>query len=331
MISLKYILGVDGGGSKTFAILVDEAGRILGKGISGHGNYQYKTVGIEGALNNYRSAINQALHEANLTIEKVDFAQFGLAGADREKDFATLRPAIESLGFRQWDIVCDTYEGLRTGSSTNVGVVLVCGSGTNAAGRNPAGETKQIGGFGYLFGDTAGGNYLAQEAFRAACRDFERRGPETLLSQKIATYYGRGNMGEVMELYYDNEYYHTNLDMCKLLHEAADENDYVSICILRNVGQELGIAANSVIHHLGGFGDLDIPIVLVGSVIQKGKNKHLLNALSDEISKENETFHLVIPEMTPALGAVLIGMDHLGLPTNQELEQKFSAYGGCYL
>ncbi|GMA65178.1 ATPase [Alicyclobacillus fastidiosus] len=325
---MKYVLGLDGGGSKTFAVVVNEHGDLLGKGVAGHGNYQNSNVRIGGALANYKAAILQALGEANLTIEQIDFAQFGLAGADREKDFRILRPAVASLGFRNWDIVCDTYEGLRTGSRDNVGVVLVCGSGTNAAGRNPAGETKQIGGFGYLFGDTAGGHHLAQEAFRAACRDFERRGPSTSLRQKIASYYDKRDMDEVLDHYYDNELYHTHLDMCKLLHEAADEGDEVSVRILECMGRELGIAANSVIYHLGGFDDMDIPIVLVGSVIQKGRSKFLLQALHEEIAKEHQTFHLVIPEMAPAFGAALIGMDQLGIHVSQSIEEKFISYGG---
>lgn len=325
---MKHVLGLDGGGSKTFAVVVNEQGELLGKGVAGHGNYQNASVGIDGALANYKAAILQALSEADLTIGQIDFAQFGLAGADREKDFRILRPAVASLGFRNWDIVCDTYEGLRTGSRDNVGVVLVCGSGTNAAGRNPAGETKQIGGFGYLFGDTAGGHHLAQEAFRAACRDFERRGPSTLLRQKIASYYGMRDMGEVLDYYYDHELYHTHLDMCKLLHQAADEGDEVSIRILECVGRELGLAANSVIDHLGGFDGMDIPIVLVGSVIQQGRSPFLLRALRDEVQKKHETFHLVIPEMAPAFGAALIGMDRLGIHASQTIEDKFISYGG---
>jgi N-acetylglucosamine kinase-like BadF-type ATPase len=325
---VTYILGLDGGGSKTFVAVVDEKGNLLGKGISGHGNYQNQEVGIDGVLSNYRSAIDMALQEASLSIDDIEFAQFGLAGADREKDFNILRPALKTLGFQAWDLVCDTYEGLRTASRENIGVVLVCGSGTNAAGRNTFGDTKQIGGFGYLFGDTAGGSYLAQEAFRAACRDFERRGLKTTLRKKIADYYKMKDMGEVLDYYYDNDLYQTNLDMCKLLHDAADEGDFVSIDILKYVGRELGIAANSVIYHLGGFNDVDIPIVLVGSVVQKGKNEYLLKELENTIRSENQNFHFVIPKMEPVYGSVLLAMDHLGIQVDREIENKFGSYGG---
>lgn len=323
---MTYVLGLDGGGSKTFAIVVDEYGNLHGKGVGGRGNYQ--GPGIEVALDSYREAIEKALGEANLKIDEVDFAQFGLAGADREKDFKILRPAVETLGFRRWDIVCDTYEGLRTGSRENVGVVLVCGSGTNAAGRNPKGETKQIGGFGYLFGDTAGGHHLAQEAFRAACRDFEKRGPKTMLRKMISDYYKMQDMGQVLDYYYDNDLYLTHLDMCKLLHEASEKGDDVANSILQNVGHELGVAANSVIDHLGGFDGVDIPIVLVGSVMQKGRNKYLLKALQETVGEKQEKFHIVIPEMAPAFGAALIGMDHLNISTTDDIEQKFISYGG---
>ncbi|WAH36055.1 N-acetylglucosamine kinase [Alicyclobacillus dauci] len=323
---MKYFLGLDGGGSKTFTVVVDETGHLLGRGHGGPGNYQ--TVGIEEALRSYREAIEEALREAGITIHQVTFAEFGLAGADRQKDLNILLPAIETTGFAYWDVVCDTFEGLRTGSRENVGVILVCGSGTNAAGRNLRGDTVQIGGFGYLFGDTAGGHYLAQEAFRAAARAWDRRGPKTSLSEKIPRYHGLGDMGEVLAYYWDNDLYKTSLDMCKLLHEAADEGDEMAIQILRACGEELGVAANAVIDHLAGFEGMEIPIVLVGSVIQKGRNMHLLNALDDEIRTRHDSFRLVVPEMAPVFGAVLLAMDHVGLPVTEDMEHQFVSYGG---
>lgn len=323
---MRYILGVDGGGSKTYAVVVDQLGNKVGSGVAGCGNHQ--GPGIEVALRNIVEASDQALNEAGLSREDIDYASFGLAGADREKDFNILRPALATLSYKDWDVVCDTLEGLRTGSADNVGVVLVCGSGTNAMGRNSKGEVVQTGGFGYLFGDTAGGSWMAAETFRAAVRSWEFREEPSILTELVPSALGFQDMETVFNHWLDEDLWNVPQNLTVVLHKAAAEGDGLAIRLLKTTGRELGLAANSVIRRLGGFGNASIPIVLVGSVLQKGKSPHLLQALSDTIEKQNKDFQILIPEMAPVYGAVLLGMDHLSIETGEDIGQKFVSYGG---
>ncbi len=66
-------LGVDAGGSKTHALLVDETGHVLGRGRGGNGNHQ---TAFEAARDSIDDACQQALHEAGVTKEQVTFAYF---------------------------------------------------------------------------------------------------------------------------------------------------------------------------------------------------------------------------------------------------------------
>jgi N-acetylglucosamine kinase-like BadF-type ATPase len=225
-------------------------------------------------------------------------------------------------------VVCDTYEGLRAGSPDNIGVVLVCGSGTNAAGRNLEGRTVQTGGFGYLFGDRTGGGDLAREMFSHAVRSWDQREKPSILTDKVAKYFGLANMEQVYDYFLDNDIQEVPRDLTIQLHEAADEGDELAIRLLRRAGDELGRGANSVIRRLGGFPGQKIPIVMVGSVVQEGQNAHLLGALRDKVSEENDNFELIIPVMAPVYGSVLLGMDHLGISVTEEITKKFEAYGG---
>ncbi|XEC92944.1 N-acetylglucosamine kinase [Paenibacillus tarimensis] len=323
---MRIVVGVDGGGSKTHAAVVDETGKLLGRGASGCGNHQVE--GIDPALNNIREAARIALQEAELQPDAVDFVMYGLAGADREKDFELLRPALANLSFSNWDVVCDTMEGLRTGSRENVGVVLVCGSGTNAAGRNQEGETVQTGGLGYLYGDAAGGGTMAIETFRAAVRSWELREIPSLLTTLVPQYFGHATMESLWNDCLDRDMYTMPRDLTLVLHEAAKLRDELAIRLLKDTGRELGLAANSVIRRLNGFEGMTIPVVLVGSVLQQGRNPQLLQALNDTIAAAGHHFTLVIPEMLPVYGAVMLAMDRLGIPVTPEMEKAFIAYGG---
>ncbi|KIL39155.1 ATPase [Gordoniibacillus kamchatkensis] len=329
---MAYIMGMDGGGSKTFAVITDEEGRLLGRGVAGPGNYQVS--GLVAVVANYRAAAAMALQQAGLRADDIDFVQYGLAGADRQKDFGILLPALAQLPFRHWDLVCDTMEGLRAGSPDNVGVVLVCGSGTNAAGRNRQGKAVQTGGFGELFGDRTGGGHLAKEAFSCAVRSWELREMPTALTDKIPQYLGYASMEETVNRFLDNDIYEVPRDLAIVLHEAAAEGDELSIRLLREAGRELGLAAVSVIRRLGGtgtidgFGDETIPVVLIGSVVQEGRSPHLLGALSDTIAAACDRFELVIPRVAPVYGAVMLAMDRLKLPVTEQMMGRFIEYGG---
>lgn len=320
---MPYILGVDGGGSKSYTVITDEAGNKLGRGISGCGNYQ--GPGIEVVLNNIKVSVDMALNQAGLSYGDIDFAQYGLAGADREKDFNVLRPALDSLPFKQWDVVCDTYEGLRIGSKDNVGVVLVCGTGTNAAGRNSEGESIQTGGLGYFYGDGigVGGSALAVEAFRGAIRSWELREIPTILTQRVPEYLNFSNVEEMYNDYLDRDMRRVDINLTIVLHQAADEGDELAVRILKQAGTELGIAANSVIRRLGGIYNGTIPIVLVGSVLQKGRNPYLLQSLKETIERENHSIELIIPKMAPVYGSILMGMDHLNIKVTDDIHRKF--------
>lgn len=324
---MPYIMGVDGGNSKTYTVITDENGKKLGTGIAGPGNHQGN---LNRAMSNIKESMDKALDQAGLSPADMDYVQYGLAGADREIDFRILREALGQLPFKNWGVVCDTMEGLRTGSPDNIGVVLVCGSGTNAAGRNREGVMVQTGGFGYIYGDGAGvgGHSLALEAFRAAVRAWELREDPTVLEGRVPKALGFQSAEAMFNHFLDENIRQVPADLSIVLHEAAGEGDSVAIRLLETCGKELGIACVSVIRRLGGFEGTVVPVVLVGSVIQKGKSRHLLAALKETIKSKGFEPEFIIPKMAPVYGSVLLGMDHLGIKTSEAIMTKFSNYGG---
>ena len=324
---MALILGVDGGGSKTRAVVTDTQGEVRGEGWAGCGNHQ--AGGIDAALAEIRAAADQAVRSAGASPDEIAAVCYGLAGADRPADFAVLRPALAALPYRNWDVVCDTMTGLRTGSPDGVGVVLVCGSGTNAAGRNARGETVQTGGFGYLYGDAAGGFHMAAETFRAAVRSWEQREIPSRLTQDVPAWYGFETMEQLVNDWLDRGVGQVPPDLTLVLHRAGEAGDELAVRLLANAGRELGLAAASVIIRLGGaaaFGNRPIPVVLTGSILQKGRSPHLLNALEAALrGKTGAAFELVIPKIEPVFGAVLLAMDRLGLPVPEDALARWAA------
>lgn len=320
---MSYIIGVDGGGSQTTAVVADLRGRLIARGRSAGANHQI--IGMDLARTHIADAIETALHNASIGRHEIAFVVYGLAGADRERDFRILREGLAQLPFDEWDVVCDSWEGLRGGTDDYVGVSLVCGSGTNAVGRNRAGHEVQVGGFGYAFGDTAGGSHLSQATFRAAVRAYQGREEATRLSQAVPAHLGFADMDAVYNHFLD---YDTTipLSLSLVVHEQAASGDAVSQRILAEMGRELGLAANAVMAQLETRPDEELPIVLVGSVLQKGRSPFVLGALEETVHRRFSGAFLQQLDVPPVYGSVLLALDHLGRRPVAESRTTFQGW-----
>lgn len=323
---MTYVLGVDGGGSKTIAALCDDSGVTLGWGVAGCGNHQ--RTGLRSAMKQVRLAYKAALQQAGLQLKQVSVVQYALAGADRPKDYQLLRPALDSLTTVPWNVVCDTMAGLRMGSADNTGIVLVCGSGTNAVGRDASGLTVQVGGFGRLFGDGTGGYDIARDVFRSAIRSYEGRDIATSLTERIPTCFGQPNMQALVDWALDEGLQDVPMDLTRTVHRTAQEGDELSGRILERAGQELGLAATAVFRRLQWPDDQPLRVILVGSVLQQGRSAHLLRALKESFNPVRPAVEWIIPDIQPVYGAVMLAMDHLGLPVTDSTIKEFKTFGG---
>lgn len=316
---MAYYLGVDAGGSKTYAVITDETGRCISMGKGGIGNHQ---IDVDTARHSIENAVMQALRQAGLERRDIAVAWFGLAGADREADFVILRPMIEQLGFPNYELVCDTLIALRAGTNKPYGIVSICGTGTNCAGISPQGEQWQCGGFGYNYGDFGGGSGLALEAFRAAIRGWEGRGEETLLTQAIPEALGYSSIEHMFHDYLDHSK-RPPLDVVKMLFEAAAQGDRVSLELLRRQGEELGMAARAVAGRLG-LNKESFDLVLAGSVLTRGDGRYLHPYILEEVKQAAPECSLKVLTVEPVVGAVMLAMEKDGVHLTEPVYRKLA-------
>lgn len=317
---MRYYLGVDGGGSKTYAVITDEHGHVIGVGRGGNGNHQKNRREAELSL---KQAVTEALGAAKLTEEQIEFAWFGLAGADRESDFHILRPIIAGLGLPRTEISCDTWIALRAGTEESHGVVLICGSGVNCSGKNRTGDTFQCGGFGYRFGDFGGGYDLSVEVFRTVIRSYEGREKATTLSEKLIDLLGYSSVAELRDDYLDHSR-HLPISAAELLFQAAEEGDEVAIRLLEKQGEELGLAAVVTIHQLNMSED-SFQLVLAGSLLTKGDRLGIIrSAIEQKVKQTAPKGTLTILDREPVVGAVILAMERSRIHIHSELLECLS-------
>ncbi|HEY2493049.1 MAG TPA: BadF/BadG/BcrA/BcrD ATPase family protein [Paenibacillus sp.] len=318
---MTYYLGIDGGGTKTYALLTDESGYVLGKGKSGNGNHQ---TNASLAARNIQSAAMDAIAQAGLRQEDVKHAYFGLAGADREADYRILRPMIREIGFTNYSINCDTMIGLRAGTNHSYGVSLICGTGTNSAGRNLQGKHYQCGGFDYMYGDFGGGGSLNIEVFRSVIRSWDGREQPTLLTDSLLRMLRYENVENMFNDFMDNGH-RVPVDAARLLFEAAALNDTVSLDILRHQGEELGKSAAAVIHKLGMEKDT-FDVVLAGSMLTRGDRGWIRGPIENAVHTAAPLASIVTLTTEPVVGAVWSAMEEDGLTISTETYERMRSY-----
>ncbi|SRR5579875_269603 len=241
-----YFLGVDGGGSKTLAVLVDAAGREHGRGLAGGANAQ--AIGIEAAVAQIRLAVAAATSASGC---QAPFAAawFGLAGIDTSRDHSLLLPHLCVLA----NVVHLTNDAeLTLGALPGcVGVALIAGTGSIALGRNASGAQARAGGWGHLVGDEGSGYDLGRHALQAALRAADGRGPATQLLDSILATWELRNPEDLISRVYPSGDKSEIARISRLVFAAAQHGDPVARRIVRRGAAELALAALTVSKALG--------------------------------------------------------------------------------
>ncbi|RPI86665.1 MAG: BadF/BadG/BcrA/BcrD type ATPase [Chloroflexi bacterium] len=308
---MAYLIGVDGGGSKTTALIASIDGNVLGRGIGGSSNYH--AVGIEAACKALDQALENAFSSANLSPDAtmVKAACFGLAGVDRPGDQAPLQAWAEN----RWPgmpaiFVSDARLVLEAGTPLGWGIGVICGTGSIVFGRNMDGQTARAGGWGYLLGDEGSGYDIGLTALRSVVRAADGRGPKTSLTQTILSHWGLGAVNDLVSYVYRSAVTKTEIAaLAALVEDAAMRGDGVSQGILNSAGHELALAAQVVIHRLKL--PQPVPCALVGGIFLNGKL--VLDQFFASIGKLGLVLSPVQQVAEPALGAVRLAKERAGV------------------
>lgn len=312
------ILGIDGGGTQTVCILIDDAGQILGRGVSGPSNYQ--SVGLEVAGLSIQSAIAQAVPDSSLPIHGICL---GLAGVGRPADQEIIRALLtqlqtpEHLGntihwsvHPQGVVICgDSQVALMGGVGHAVGIVVIAGTGSHIFGQNAHGHTQRVGGWGYLLGDEGSGYDIAIQGLKAALRAFDGRGEPTQLIEQFEQHLGLNTIESLVEVVYRRGWKTPDLAaLAPIVDQVAAAGDVVANQIIDQAVAELVLGVKVVIQGLFRPGE-SLEIVTMGGVWQGVAN--LRGRFIDRLQAQTPVAQVIWPRHEPAYGAGLLSLQAL--------------------
>lgn len=311
---MEYILGIDGGGSKTTVLIADLYGNIISRAVSGASSY--KSIGKNKAVKNLNNGIFEAISNLG-SPEEVYFKSscFGFAGNDTEKDFRINKEIVFNDVLVSYlnpgkTIICnDTRIGIEAGSKNKNKIIIIAGTGSNCFGINENGEEAGASGWDFLLGDEGSGYRVGLRALKAVMRAYDGRGKKTLLTRTIIKAL---NLKEVLDLTrwaYEDQFLKAKISpLAKTVCETANMGDKISKNILAGEAVENALTVNTVAKKLG-LKNKNFDLVFVGGLFKCEKyfKDVLINKLKKKFLQVNFT-----PLITdPVEGAIKLAVKNL--------------------
>ncbi|MFN8590930.1 MAG: BadF/BadG/BcrA/BcrD ATPase family protein [Thermomicrobiales bacterium] len=319
----RLALGVDGGNTKTIAIIATTGGEVLGAGRAG-GSDMYNAASEQAALDAVNKAVRTALTEAGAAPADLAVGAFSMAGADWPEDVTLLREAFlaAALGRDVW-VVNDAIGALRAGTPDGVGVGITLGTGIAIGARNSAGDIWYSGHWPVAYG----GAELGRAALRAVYEAELGLGQPTELRDAALDCFGVTTVEEIL--------YRctargggwnicTEAKLAPLLLDVAAAGDAVALEIVQRAGTR---DADFAVHaarqvRLDGA---PFRLVLSGGVLRH-PSRLLERAIRVRIeTKALPAVTIVTNTPEPVVGALLLALDRLGCQSSRATLARLEA------
>jgi N-acetylglucosamine kinase-like BadF-type ATPase len=323
----QYVLGVDGGGSKTHYAIFDMHGNLINFIEGGSSYYEMYSNGYEGVSKEIWDSFARLLQPKGLKPEDIGYGIFGLSGVDTRSETREYSRIIQNTGIKNFKVFNDAFLGIKAGSLKGYGICSINGSGTCCTGIDRNGRWEQIGGRGFRFGDEAGSRHIGSMVIRKVYDSYFRCAPqtimETMLFEKLAINSENDLVDTVYEKVYTGDIKIT--DFCKIAFAAANLNDEAALDILKKAGKEMAASVVGAIRTLDFSLDEEIDVIMAGSVSIKGENPALVDEFKSKVSSNaGKKINFILLQGLPVTGAVIWAMEELGGKIHTEIREKIA-------
>ena len=305
----RFVIGIDGGGSKTHALLVGMDGTIIAD-CSG-GPTQLQTVGIQQSARTLFELIHECCSKEPLCkLETLEVIVLGIAGAGRPPERAELINALLAIAlakkFPLKNIVVETdariaLEAALAGQPA--GIVVIAGTGSIALYRTEDDRLLRAGGWGNILGDEGSGFAIGRDALNAVMRQHDGRSEKTILTAKALDHFAVGSLDELI-----TKVYHDHIDVAAFAPKvfvAVDERDRVAHNILVKNASELVELARVLT--MQARPKKKIPVVLMGGLVES--DNVYSKMVKEKIAHSLPQVVIQKPKFPAAFGAAILGLN----------------------
>lgn len=309
-----YFLGIDGGGTKTEFLLVNEDGNTVSRRRSG--TISYRQIGMEACIGLLKDVTGRMLEGLD---EEVGIClAFPNWGESRENDRFFTGKLNEISRHPIW-VVNDCTAGWAGSLALKPGINLVAGTGSIAYGKRADGKSARSGGWSDVFSDEGSCCWLGRRTLELFSKESDGRGEEGSLLKLMREHFQLENDMDLIDIF-DKELKDNRTKTAQLqriLLQAAVEGDAGARNLYREAARELALIVCAVYDKLE-FEEI-IPVSYSGGLFHAGDL--VLKPLQEYLSGKRIRFQK--PRFSPVQGAVLLGAEHWG-KTKTEAEKMMA-------
>jgi N-acetylmuramic acid 6-phosphate etherase len=301
-------IGIDGGGTRTRAVVAGADLAPLGRGASGPANAA--TRPLPRIVETVHEAALDALAAAGVADRAPDGVAIGLAGIDSIHDRRPLLAALEGVFARGRVLLTSDARIALAGASPDAldvpAIVLIAGTGAIAFGQGRDAATARAGGYGPVIGDEGSGYAIARQGLRAVVREIDGRGPKTAIRDRLFATEDVHSITDLLERVYRSEGGAADVAAYfPLILAAAREGDAEARRILAEAALELALDVVTVIRKLGLERE-SFPVATIGGVFSAGAP--LLDPLRAAIAAVAPGAVVGPPAFPPEIGAIRLAL-----------------------
>jgi glucosamine kinase len=293
----RFVMGVDGGATKTLAAVLDLHEHTLHLGHGASSNLD--AVGAHQATESLLKATDEAIGRAGIAREQLDGAVLAIADTDTDAVAANVRESRPST----WVVVNDVVGAWAAATGAQPGVGAISGTGSNVFGVGRDGRSWRAGGWGHVLGDEGSGYWLAVQSIKAALSDRERSGPETALSVAAVDFFGVQSVEALAALVYSKPLAKGEIAAFAIeTARVAQAGDAVACGLYERAAVEIGGQVAAVIEQTGLVEDF--PVGLIGSAFKAGAL--FVEPLAAAVHRIAPHARVAVVEMAPVGGCLLL-------------------------
>jgi glucosamine kinase len=268
----QIVIGIDGGGSKTHAILADDAGATVSEAF-GPGS-AIIPGNADASADVIAGVVREALDTANMSHVTPRVLCVGVAGAGRDTERQALWQALVGRDLAS-DVVVHSDFGIALDDAfgDGPGVLLIAGTGSVAFGRSPGGTTARCGGWGPVFGDEGSGAWIGRRALSIVTAAADGRESATALTGAVLT---AAELNEVSELipWAASAKPAKIATLAPVVFAVAESGDLRANALISLAVEELMLHVRSLAQQLFGDERAAVQVALAGGLMRQRSALH---------------------------------------------------------
>ncbi|MCL2078888.1 MAG: hypothetical protein FWH17_03490 [Oscillospiraceae bacterium] len=314
----RFILGVDGGGTKSHLAVFDEHGTLAGAAVYGSLNHE----GMDGSFAELEEKLFEllprVLGDAGISAKDIAFAVLGLAGVDTPPQAQIISKMIDAQGIRDYIVCNDAILGVPAGCPGGSGICAINGTGFKLAAIDRGGTVFDTCGLGAYTDDRGGGTWYGERVCGEVYNEIYKLGRPTIMRDMLFKLLGISRREDysqaISRIYYAESELYNSPALNGMVFEAAALGDDAALDILSESAAQYAGAISRLAMDMDFSPDLPLYVTLAGSVFVKQPVKILHEMIERQVAKAlfGRQVRYICLDAPPVAGAVLWAAEKAG-------------------